>query len=129
MAVIGFHDVETSVGRSFTPTEQAQVAQWIGFAEKLIEARLGDLAALDQGLLAYVVTEAVALRVKRPDGATQVYTQVDNTSMSRSYEKASGQITILDEWWALLSPAGDSGAGYSTRPAFEPDTPPVDLWS
>lgn len=121
-AVIDYTAVETSLGRTLTDPERAQVTQWIGDAELIVGARLGDLAALDQAVLAYVVREAVVLKVKRPDGAVKVDVSVDDASTSRTYERSTGQITILDEWWALLSPGADSGAGFSTRPGFEPDT-------
>lgn len=96
--------------------EAAQWSMWIADALMLIEARLGDPALLDQAKLDYVVREAVAAHVRNPDDATQVTVSVDDGSSSRSYRSSSGRITILDEWWNLLSPAQSSGR------AFEVDT-------
>lgn len=130
MAVIDYDVVQDSLGRTLTAAEQAQADLWIGDAELLIRARLGDLDELDQDALAYVVREAVVLKFKRPDDATQVTVRVDDASTSKTYQSSTGQIRILDEWWSLLSPADDSSAGWSTRPGFDPDPPASDLdWS
>ena len=85
-------------------TEDRQWLMWISDAEMLIRARLGDLTALDQDVLAYVVREAVVAQIRRPDDATQVAVSVDDGSVQRSYRTARGRVTIIDEWWALLSP-------------------------
>ena len=92
-------------------TEQ-QWALWIGDAEMLIESRrvLLGAAAPDQAKLDYVVREAVAAHIKRPDDATQVTVAVDDGSSSRSYKTGKGRVTILDEWWALLGLVESSGA-------------------
>jgi len=85
---------------------------WIGDAEMLIEARRVLLGAEvpDEARLDYVVREAVAAHIKRPDDATQVTVAVDDGSSSRSYKSAKGRVTILDEWWALLGLVETSGA-------------------
>lgn len=103
-------------------TEQ-QWALWIGDAEMLIESRRLLLGAEvpDDAKLDYVVREAVAAHIKRPDDATQVTVAVDDGSSSRSYKTGKGRVTILDEWWALLGLVESSGAfsidtvGYGTR--------------
>jgi hypothetical protein len=97
----------------------AQWSMWIDDARLLIEARLGDLTLLDQAKLDYVVREAVVLQARRPDGATQVTTSVDDGSLSRTYQASRGRVAILDEWWDLLSPARPRGK------AFEVDTMPA----
>ena len=85
---------------------------WIGDAEMLIEARRVLLGAEvpDEARLDYVVREAVAAHIRRPDDATQVTIAVDDGSSSRSYKSAKGRVTILDEWWALLGLVEASGA-------------------
>jgi hypothetical protein len=85
---------------------------WIGDAEMLIEARRVLLGAEvpDEARLDYVVREAVAAHIKRPDDATQVTVAVDDGSSSRSYKTGKGRVTILDEWWALLGLVETSGA-------------------
>jgi hypothetical protein len=35
---------------------------------------------------------------------------VDDASSSRVYRSSKGRVTILAEWWDLLSPATESGA-------------------
>lgn len=111
-------DVQTTLGRPLTPAEQGQSELWITQARNIIGRRLGDLAALDQAILDMVVTEAVANRVKRPDSATEVSVQIDDGQTTKRYESAAGQIEILPEWWALLSPTATSGA-FSVRPHYE----------
>jgi hypothetical protein len=125
---VTYMDVATSLGRTLNADEQAQAEQWIDDARLVIGARLGDLDELDQDLLDYVVREAVVARIKRPDEATQVQISVDDATTSRRYERSTGTISILDEWWALLSPITDSGIGFSTRPAFEADDPLLSSW-
>lgn len=95
--------------------EWVQWEMWIGDALMLIEARLGDPAELDQAKLDYVVREAVAAHVRRPDDVTQVSTSVDDGSTSRTYRSGKGRVTILDEWWDLLAPK-TSGRAFSFRP-------------
>jgi len=96
-------------------SEQLQWEMWIEDALMLIEARLGDLALLDQPKLDYVVREAVVAQVRRPDDATQVSISVDDGQTSRTYRSGKGRVTILDEWWDLLS-ADDRGGAFSIRP-------------
>ncbi|ERI39183.1 hypothetical protein M707_02720 [Arthrobacter sp. AK-YN10] len=92
-------------------TEQ-QWELWISDAQMLIEerrARLG-VEVPDEAKLDYVVREAVADHIKRPDDATQVTVSVDDASSSRTYQSGKGRVTILDEWWALLGLVEPSGA-------------------
>lgn len=119
-------DVQVTLGRTLTHQQHAQAAKWIGQASAIIAARATQqgltLADLDQQLLDLVVTEAVANRLKRPDDATQVTVQHDDTQVSRRYESSTGQIEILDEWWALLFPAtAGAGGAFSITPAYQPD--------
>jgi hypothetical protein len=90
--------------------EYEQWEMWISDALLLITARLGDPALLDQNKVDYVVREAVVSHIKHPDDATQVSVSVDNGSVAKTYRTARGRITILDEWWELLSPKASSGA-------------------
>lgn len=110
-------DVEVSLGRSLTDTEAQQITQWIDDAGLQIKARLGDLDALDQDVLAYVQREAALMRFYNPDPSVQRL-GIDDFTVGR-YED-SRRVTILDEWWNLLSPATGTGI-YSVRPYFEPD--------
>lgn len=86
-----------------------QEQQWdmdIDDALMLIEIRADELdvdfSAISEMKLDYVVREAVAAYIKRPDDATQITVSVDDGSTSRSYQSGKGRITILDEWWRML---------------------------
>lgn len=115
---VTWQEVQTTLGHSIPTTEQRdQVSLWIAQARTIIAARLGALDALDQAILDMVVTEAVANRVKRPDAFRKVSVQVDDASVSREYESSAGQIEILPEWWALLSPTHTRA--FSIRPYRE----------
>ena len=104
-------DIGIALGRpSIDDTTEQQWDLWISDARLLIEARLGDLALLDQAKLDYVVREAVVAQIKHPDDATQVSVSVDDGQSSRTYRSGKGRVHILDEWWALLAPTPTSGA-------------------
>jgi len=89
---------------------------WIDDARRQIKNRLGDLALLDQDDLDYVVRESVALKVKRPDPATQISVSIDDGTISKSYEKGAGQVTITDEWWDLLTPEAVDNGAWTIKP-------------
>lgn len=120
--------VATTLGVSCPdPIPYAQWDMWISDATLLITdwaTRNGyTFAGLDSATVDYVIRESVALKVKRPDSATQVDVAVDDGRVSRRYESSTGQITILPEWWDLLTPAaarGSSGA-FSIRLSFTGD--------
>ena len=114
-------DVATNLGRSLTPVEEAQAAQWIGWAESTIQRRLGDLAQLDPDTLNMVIVEAVSRRLRMPEPVSQVSVSVDDGNVNKTYSKATGLIDILPEWWAALGWV-DSGA-FTVTPHGEPDWP------
>lgn len=118
MAVATYEDVAVAIGRPISDaTEQAQVTYWLTSAELIIRARLGDVAALDQAVLKFVETEAVAAKMQNPEGFASE--TIDDYTYRLPAE--SRRVTILDEWWQMLDP--DSGsASSSIRPGFEPDT-------
>lgn len=115
-------DVAVSLGRSLSGSaEEDQIDLWISDARVIIQARLGDLTALDQDVLDYVVREAVVSKVKRPDqGASSTTVAVDDGSVTKRYERSAGTVDILDAWWNMLTPATQSAA-FSTRPGFQTD--------
>lgn len=124
MPVITYSDVAVSLGRAISdPLEQAQVTQWIADAELLIGARLGDLDDLDQDVLAYVVREAVVARVRNPEG----YQSETIDDYTYRFGSASTRVTILDEWWDLLTPDA-SNAAFTIRPYGEPGYSETDAW-
>ena len=103
--------IAVALGRAASSLdEENQWSMWIDDALLLIGARLGDTAELDQAKLDYVVREAVVAHIRHPDDATQVSVSVDDASSSRTYRSGKGRVTILSEWWDLLSPAEDGGA-------------------
>ena len=118
-------DVATNLGRPLTQAEEAQAAQWIGWAESTIQRRLGNLAQLDPDTLNMVIVEAVSRRLRMPEPVSQVSVSVDDANINKTYQKATGLIDILPEWWAALGWV-ESGA-FSVTPYGAPDTSP-DAW-
>lgn len=118
-------DVATNIGRPLTDAESAQVAQWIGWAESAIRRRLGDLAQLDPDTLNMVIVEAITRRLWMPEPVTQVSVSVDDANVNKTYQKATGLIDILPEWWAALGWV-ESGA-FTVTPYGAPDVSP-DAW-
>ena len=114
-------DVAVNVGRDLTAAETAQVAMWIEWAEAIIARRMGSLADLDHDALRMVLTEAVTARLRSPEPVTQVSVQVDDANVSKTYQRSSGMVEILPEWWEALGWTGARG-----RRAFELDTMPAD---
>lgn len=113
-------DIAVSLGRA-TPAadtpERNQWEMWIRDALMLISARLGELNDLDQTKLDYVVREAVVAHIRKPDDATQVEVSIDDARSSRTYRSSSGRVTIIDEWWDLLSPSNSTGGAFSITPS------------
>lgn len=109
-------DIETALGRTLTDSETAQADQWISDALLIIGARLGDVALLDQPTLDYVVREAVTARFRNPEGYQSE--SIDDYTYRHGAE--TRRVTILPEWWDLLSPTVDSGV-FSARPQSVPD--------
>ncbi len=113
MPVVYPQDIETSIGRTLSSTETAQVTQWIGDAELVIRLRLGDINLLDQDALAFVVREAVVSRLRNPDGMQSA--TIDDYTYR--YGSETRRITILDEWWAMLAPKPRRSRAFSVLPS------------
>lgn len=117
MATATYDNVAVAIGRPITDAlEQAQVTYWLDSAEMLVTARLGNVALLDQARLVYVETEAVVSRLRNPEG----YQSESIDDYTYKFGVDSRRVTILDEWWALLSPKQDQPTG-STRPSSDVD--------
>lgn len=117
MAVATHEDVAVALGRPISDAaEQAQVTYWLNAVELQIKARLGDVADLDEDVLKYVEVEAVATKMQNPNG----YQSESIDDYTYRFGTETRRVTILPEWWDLLSPTGNSGA-FSTRPGFAPD--------
>lgn len=116
MVTVAPDDIAVTLGRpSPAPGTPAFAAwsQWIADAELAIRIGLtqrgvnGGLDGLDPEVLAYVIRQAVALKVQQPaDGAIQVDVGVDDARSSRRYGDRPS-VAILPEWWAMLLPGGD----------------------
>jgi hypothetical protein len=121
-------DIAVELGRSApeegTP-EFEQWAQWIEDTLLLIQARFKDrFAQIDEGILDYVVRQAVASRARRPDSASSMTVTVDDGTVTRRYENGdqAGSAYILDEWWDLLQPGEDGrvAGAFTIKPAPQP---------
>ena len=126
-------DVAVALGRPQPDVNSAERLQWdMWIRNARLQLRkgdgthkgLGDLDLLDQETLDYVLVEAVAAKVKRPDDATQVDISVDDGRVSKLYQSSTGTVFIRPEWWEMLAPTGQTSGAFSTRPSYEPDTCP-----
>lgn len=113
-------EIAVELGRTVPESDSAEYAQWelwIADALFLIGRRLGDVSELDQPTLDYVVRQAVAAHVKRPDDATRIDVSVDDGRVGREYRSSRGRVEIIDDWWALLSPTDTTGKAFSITPS------------
>ena len=121
-AAIAYLEAET--GRTLNLSETAQAENRVRGALVLIRARHADTSLLDQGALAYVLGQVLIARASNPEG----YQSETIDDYTYRHGSETRRVSILPEWWALLSPAGNSGA-FSTRPGFDPDGGDrADLW-
>lgn len=115
-SMVRWEDVQDTIGRPLTTAEQKQVELWIADAEVLITAELGAEVQIDRPVLEMVVREAVALRLRRPDGdggPSSITVTADDGSVTRRYgendPEGAGDATKVwwfrDIWWTWLSPA------------------------
>lgn len=109
---VAVSDIETALGRTLTAGEMVLAYQLIGDALVIIEARLGDPAALNQARLDLVVREAVVARFRNPEG----YASESIDDYTYRLPSETRRITILPEWWDLLNPRG-RGRAYSVMPS------------
>lgn len=88
---------------------------FIDDAEMFIEDRRQrlDVDEIDEVKLDYVIREAVAAHVLRPDDATQVTISVDDASSTKTFRSGSGRVVIKDEWWELLGLTEGSEGAYT----------------
>ena len=93
--------------------QEQQWDLWIDDAEMLIDLRidqLGFTGVVDEAKRDYVVRQAVVAHIKKPDDATDVTIAVDDASSTRRYQSGKGRVSILDEWWDMLTPDASSAA-------------------
>ena len=111
MSYASVSDVATTLGRAVTdPLEVDQINGWIGDAETIVSLRLGDLSNLDAKTLKLVVKEAVARRVKNPDGKSNE--RIDDYSYGLVDDAKKVGISITDEEWVMLSPDKSSSGAF-----------------
>jgi hypothetical protein len=126
-----FLDVAKRLGRAVPsdPLVIDQWSMWLQDAKTLIQARVTDIAercALDETLGDVVVSieaKAVCRKELNPEGLYQTTMTVDDGSITKIKDRtgSSGEVTFLDEEWALIIPRNWNDA-WSTRPTFEPDS-------
>ena len=121
MSNVTVSDVATTLGRQVSDAAEInQINAWILDAEVIIKGRLGDPSLLDPDALRLVIKEAVARRVKNPDGKDNE--RIDDYSYGLVDDAKKVGIWITDEEWALLSPDRSSNG------AFMPTATPA-WWS
>ena len=113
-------DVGANLGRPLSPAETAQARLWIRWTEDIIEARMGSLATLNQDVLNRVIVEAVTRRLRMPEPLSQASVRVDDASVTKTYQRATGLIEILPEWWEELGWIERPRQAFSIRPAYAP---------
>lgn len=118
--------LEAELGRTLTDIETTQATQRVKGALVVIRGRLGaDLSAIADDTLVYVLSEILLARSRNPEGFQSE--SIDDYTYRHGNE--TRRVTILDEWWELLSPTIESAA-FSTRPGFESDALDTTLdWS
>ncbi|PWH05198.1 hypothetical protein DEO23_14045 [Brachybacterium endophyticum] len=107
MAIGSPHDVETSLMRDLTETENRYVDDLLDRAERLLRARIPDLdTRIDDeaftALVADIEGEAVARVLRAPDNGIMRQEGEGNYSYSLNLQVASGLLDILDGDWAKL---------------------------
>ena len=128
MSVTMPDDVRAHLGRPPVGQAEADLWQvWIDGAEMMIADRLGLLAVLDRDRLVWVVAEAVAqkARVAAPSSeqVRRKTVTVDDGSVTKEYFDApDNSVTIIDEWWRLLTPNARPARGaFTISPHYTPD--------
>lgn len=129
MADVTPAEVAVALGRP-TPVEPflGQWTYWISAAYMLIRARARaagvDYGSLDEATVKYVVTEAVAAQVRRPDDSTSVEVKVDDSSTTKRYSSSRGRVSIWADLWDMLGLPDDEaqeGGAFSISPSYTPD--------
>ena len=124
MAVATVDDVVVAIGRPLSSSaEEDQVGYWLDAVELMIGARLGAVADLDQDVLRYVEIEAVALKLSNPNG----YQSETIDDYTYRFGSETRRVSILAEWWDLLTPSGAASA-FTITPYGAPGRTEPDVW-
>jgi hypothetical protein len=120
MTYANLTDVSTRLGRAISDAaEIAQVNAWLGDAQRKIERRITDLAALVtaetilEADVVQVTADAVIRKIRNPDG--KVAEGADDYNYRLNADAAKGEIFITDDEWELLLPDSPEGA-FTIRP-------------
>lgn len=114
------------LGRVLTDDEMVTVQEWLDDVEADVLARYADILADDAVRLRQLVRvecEVVIAAINNPFGPLRrVMTTVDDYTESREYAAArgsAGSLSITDEQWARLVPAGlVSSAAFTISPSY-----------
>lgn len=116
---VDISNIAKSLGRALEPHETGQAQWWIQGAQLRIQAKLGDLAKLNQETLTYVITEAVARKLRNPDGKRNE--RIDDYSYGYDADAARVDIDLTDTEWEMLKPIKNANAftiGTNSRPYY-----------
>jgi hypothetical protein len=106
--------VEAELGRTLTDTEGTQATQRGTNALVVIRARLGQaLTGVSEDALVLVLGEVMLARSRNPDGYSSE--SVDDYTYRLPTE--TQRVTIIDEWWGILTPRGNRRRAYSVMPS------------
>ena len=102
------------------PAEVAAVQQWLESVAVLIRARYPDPTRQPLPDVVDLVTRTVvaAMVTQRGDGARVTQVQIDDGSVSRTYEPVRELRGLLDGWWSWLDetvPDSTRSAAWSVR--------------
>lgn len=127
-------DVATELGREIPADsiEAKQIQRWLNRAERQIRRRVTQLdkwALADaeyKAVVNDVLVSAVERKASNPDGMKSQMTQIDDGNLQNTVvdARASGEIVILDDEWAMLLKTPTSNA-FSVMAMPEPDAFPL----
>lgn len=109
--------IELALGRPLTPFEQEQAGMFAETVRMLIERAVTATSSADPrpAVVVMVVREAVAARLRNASNLGQVSTsvQIEGSSLTKHWSKASNGVEILPEWWEWLGIAIPTGEAFS----------------
>lgn len=116
MSVATIQQVATSLQRdapAANSPEGMAWQMWLDDAELQIKIRYPDLSKLDQDVLALVERWAVEAKIKNPDPVSTRQISVDDGSESTTWQRTSGTVEILPEWWGMLGGEKKRGKAFA----------------
>ena len=98
-------DVATTLGRaesSLKPEQESQIQDWIWKTQRIIQRKLGNLAALNEYDLKDVISEVVARRFLNPTG--KQYERIDDYGYGLDKDTAKATLYLTEDEWDQLTP-------------------------